>query len=88
MGKYTYAFLLQNDSTVTSQCMKFIFGDEKEVYLLDKSVLPVTEKKVCEREKRGSALGWNMDMQTLVHFALIQTNGSAYYDGVILQGAK
>ena len=52
MGKYTYAFLLQNDSTVTSQCMKFIFGDEKEVYLLDKSVLPVTEKKVCKRGKK------------------------------------
>ena len=36
------------------------------------------KKKVCERGKEASALGWNMDMQTLVHFALIQMNGSAY----------
>ena len=36
------------------------------------------KKKVCEREIRSSALGWNMDTQTLVHFALIQTNRSVY----------
>ena len=40
------------------------FGDRREVYLLDESSLPVTEKKVGERGKEASAL--------------IQTNGSAY----------
>ena len=36
--------------------MQFTFGDKGEVYLLDKSVLHVTEKE-------ASALGWNMDTQ-------------------------
>ena len=27
------------------ECMQFIFGDKREVYLLDESVLPVTEKE-------------------------------------------
>ena len=31
--------------------MQFTFGDKREVYLLDESALPVTEKKVCERGK-------------------------------------
>ena len=39
------------------------------------------KKKVSKRGKGASALGWKMDMQTLVHFALIQTNGSAYCKG-------
>ena len=37
-----------------------------------------TQKRICEREKRTSVLGWNMDMQTFIHFALEQMNGSAY----------
>ena len=28
-----------------SRCMQFTFGDEREVYLLDESALPVTEKE-------------------------------------------
>ena len=31
-----------------SQCMQFTFGDERDVYLLDKSSLPVTEKERFE----------------------------------------
>ena len=45
--------------------MQFIFGDKGEVFLLDESVLPVTEKKEGKRGKEASALGWNMDTQTL-----------------------
>ena len=56
--------------------MQFIFGDKGEVYLLDKSVLPLTEKKK-ERGKRALALGWKMDMQILTRFALGQTKGAA-----------
>ena len=47
----------QRDSIVTSRCMQFTFGDKGNVYLLDKSVLPVTEKKGGERGKAASALG-------------------------------
>ena len=36
---------LQNDAVVTSGCMQFTLGDKREVYLLDESVLPVTEKE-------------------------------------------
>ena len=78
---FYYLAPLQNDSIVTSRCMQFTFGDKREVYLLDESDLPKTKKKVSKREKGASALGWNMDMQLLVHFALIQTNGSAYFAG-------
>ena len=31
----------QSDSIVMSRCMQFTFGDKREVYLLDESVLPV-----------------------------------------------
>ena len=40
---FNYLALLQNDSIVTSGCMQFTFGDKGEVYLQDKSALPVTE---------------------------------------------
>ena len=40
--------------------------------------LPVTEKESMRDGKGASALRQNMDTQTLVHFALIQTNGSEY----------
>ena len=44
--------------------MQFTFGDNREVYLLDKSALPVTEKESMREGKEASALGWNMDMQS------------------------
>ena len=68
---FQYLAPLQNDRLVMSQCMQFTFEDKREVYLWLK-------KRVCKREKRASALGWNMDMQTLIRFALIQTEGAAY----------
>ena len=42
---FYYLALLQNDSIVTSRCMQFTFRDKIEVYLLDRSALPVTEKE-------------------------------------------
>ena len=45
---FYYLAPLKNDFIVMSQCMQFTFGDMREVYLLDKSVLPGTEK-----ERRG-----------------------------------
>ena len=41
---YYYA-PLQNDALVASRCMQFTFGDKREVYLLDESVLPVIGKE-------------------------------------------
>ena len=41
---------LQNDNIRTSRCMQFTFGDEREVYLLDDSALPVTEKEVIKNQ--------------------------------------
>ena len=35
---------------MTSQCMQFTFGDKGEIYLLDESLVPVTEK---ERRREG-----------------------------------
>ena len=58
--------------------MQFILLDKGEVYLLDESVLPVTEKKGGERGKVALALGWNMDTQFIIQFAHIQTEGAAY----------
>ena len=74
--------------------MQFTFGDKGEVYLLDESVLPVTQKKKGERGKVASALGLNMDTQIIIQFAHIQTEGIYElhalwrHDSVILQGAK
>ena len=42
---FYYFAPLQNDSIVTSQWMQFTFGDKREVYLLDESARPVTEKE-------------------------------------------
>ena len=50
---FYYLAPLQDDSIVTSWCMQFTFGDEREVYLLDKSALPVTEKESMQEEKRS-----------------------------------
>ena len=60
--QYTYTFLLlipqydlaplQNDYIVASRCMQFNFGDKGEVYLLDKSALPVNKKERMQEEKR------------------------------------
>ena len=60
--EYDYAFYylapLQNDSIVTSQCKQFTFMDKREIYLLDESALPVTEKESMGEGKRSiSALG-------------------------------
>ena len=60
---FYYLAPLQNDCVVTSQCMQFTFGDKGEVYLLDTSALPVTEKErrrlgkrtICPRMKYGHA---------------------------------
>ena len=57
---------MQNDSIVTSQCMQFTFGDKGEVYLLDKSVLPVTGK---ERRGEGkSSIGTRMKYGHANHY--------------------
>ena len=49
---FYYLAPLQNDSKVTSRCMQFTFGDKREVYLLVKSALPVTEiESMWERKK-------------------------------------
>ena len=59
--QYTYAFLLLSpvlyDYLVTSQCMQFTFGDNREVYLLDMSALPVAEKEGMHEGKEEQALG-------------------------------
>ena len=75
---FYYLAPLQNNTIMTSLCMQFIFGDKGVVYLLYESVLPVTGKKGGEREKVTSALGWNMDMQVIIQFAHVQTEGAAY----------
>ena len=49
--------------------MQFTFGDKGEVYLQDKSALPVTKKEGMGEGKTASALGWNIDTQTLVYAA-------------------
>ena len=50
---FYYLAPLQNDSIVTSRCMQFTFGDKREVYLLDESVLPVTEKESMREGKKS-----------------------------------
>ena len=37
--------------------MQFTFGDEREVYLLDESVLPVTEKESMRGGKKSNGPG-------------------------------
>ena len=53
---FKYLAPLQNDSILTSQCMKFAFGDKREVYLLDKSALSVTEKESMWKGKAQNDL--------------------------------
>ena len=47
---FYYLAPLQNDCIMMSQFMQFNFGDKREVYLLDESVLPLTKK---ERRREG-----------------------------------
>ena len=61
---FYYLTPLKNDSILMSRCMQFTLGDEREVYLLDESALPVPKKKVCKRGKEALAIGRNMDTQT------------------------
>ena len=51
--------------------MQFTFGNKGEIYLQDKSALPVTKKEGMAEGKTASALGWNMDTQTLVYAAFV-----------------
>ena len=50
---FYYLAPLQDDATVTSRCVQFTFGDKREVYLLDESVLPVTKKESMREGKRS-----------------------------------
>ena len=47
---------------VTSRCMLFTFGDKGEVYLVDESVLPVTEKERRQEGKRSIDGRMNYDV--------------------------
>ena len=55
---FYYLAPLQNNSIITSRCMQLIFWDKGEVYLLDESALPVTEKE--RRGERKSSIGPRM----------------------------
>ena len=50
---FYYLTPLKNDSILMSRCMQFTLGDEREVYLLDESALPVTEKESMREGKRS-----------------------------------
>ena len=50
---FYYIAPLQNDSIVTWQCIQFTFGDKREVYLLEESALPVTEKESMQEGKKS-----------------------------------
>ena len=50
---FYYLVPLQNDSIVTSQWVQFTFGEQREVYLLDESALPVIEKEGMREGKRS-----------------------------------
>ena len=50
---FCYLAPLQNDSIVTSQFMQFTFGEKREVYLLNESALPVTEKESMQEGKKS-----------------------------------
>ena len=63
---------------VTSRCKHFIFGDKGEATCWSESVLPVIKKEGKGEANMSIGLGWNMDMQTLLCFAHIQTEGAAY----------
>ena len=49
--------------------MQFTFGDKREVYLVDESVLPVTEK-----ERRGEGKSSNSPRMKCGHGILVLTN--------------
>ena len=50
---FYYLDPLQNDSLVTSRCMQLTFGDKREVYLLDKSALPVSKKESLQEGNKS-----------------------------------
>ena len=50
---FYYLAPLQNDTVVTSQCVQLTFGDKREVYELDGSALPVTEKESKRKGKKN-----------------------------------
>ena len=61
-----------------SRSMQFNFGDKREVYLLDESALSVTEKESMQERKRSIGPRMKYGHANFVHFALIQTNRSAF----------
>ena len=54
-----YLARLQTDAVVTSQCAQLTLGDKGEVYLLDESVLPVTEKESKRKGKKSNSARMN-----------------------------
>ena len=50
---FYYLAPLQNDSIMMSRCMQFTFEDEREVYLLDDSALPVAKNQSMWEGKRS-----------------------------------
>ena len=51
---FYYLAPLQNDCLVTSRCMQFTFWDKREVYLQNKSALPVTKKESMQEGKKST----------------------------------
>ena len=58
--------------------MQFTFGDKGEVYLQDKSALPVTKKESMQEGKRSIGPRMKYGHANLKSFAHIQTEGAAY----------
>ena len=82
LSSMTLLFLLLSPPTkwhccdVTMHAVQF--WGQGSSYLSDQRVPYLwLKKKRRERGKTASALRWNMDMQTLIHFAHIQTKGAA-----------
>ena len=47
--------------------MQFTFGDEREIYLLGVSALPVTEKEIMGDGKKSIGPGMKFNMQFLLN---------------------
>ena len=67
------------------QCMQFTFWDKREVYLLEESALPVTEKESMQEGKRSIGPRMKYGLANLNSFCP-HTNKQVCV--VILQGAK
>ena len=50
---FNYLAPLLNDCLMMSRCIQFTFGDKREVYLQDESLLPVTEKESMRKIKKS-----------------------------------